>query len=121
MSGRGLGADDHRGCDRALLQLLDGCVAIESERLDRDVEGAEQDRRGHRRAAAGRPDIDLLAGEIGEALDVRPRQHMHFLRAKPRHHLKPLGEVVAGALRLGACEHVGRNKTRIDVRVMQEP
>ena len=39
---RGLGADDHRGCDRALLQTFDGCVAIESERLDRDVQGSEQ-------------------------------------------------------------------------------
>ena len=95
-------------------------MAVESQRLDLDVEGTEQDGRGHRRASAGWADIHLLAGEVGEALDVPPRQHMHLLRTEPRHHLKPLGEVVAGALCLGTGEHVGRNKTRIDVRVMQE-
>jgi hypothetical protein len=76
---------------------------------------------GYRRTSAGRADIHFLAGEIGEAVDVRARQHVHLLRTKPRDDVKPFGEVAARAFRLGAGEHVGRNKTRIDMRVMEKP
>ena len=67
---------------------------------------------------------DALAGdhgiEIGEAVDVGPRQEMHLLRTEPGDNLKTLGEIWDGALRLGIGEDVGRNKTRINVRVVQK-
>ena len=76
---RGLARDVDESVDLTAFQLFEGGVLIVVHRLHRNPEAVEQDRGGHRRAAAAHVHVDGMIGQVLELADLLPSEDMDLL------------------------------------------
>ena len=115
-----LAGDEDDGRNLALLELLEGQRLVEVGRLDLQAERIEQDRGGHRRAAAGDVDVDLLAGELGKLVDVPARQDVDLLVVELGDVADALGDVGVQVLLAAEAQHVRLDDANVDAAQIEQ-
>ncbi len=102
------------GIDLARLQLLQRRRLVDQDLIDLDAEPLEHDGAGEARAGAGRAEINLLAAQILEALNVVARQDVEFRDRQPDDVVDALLEIWRFADRAEILEDVGLGDGRVD-------
>src|SRR5215472_6770258 len=115
-----LGDHPRNRVDLAGLQFLQRSRLIDHDLLDIDAEPLEHDGAGEARAGASRTEIDLLAAQILQRLNVIARQNVQFRDRHPDYVLNAALKIGRFALGAEIFENVGLGDRRIDAAQVQE-